>query len=66
MAEKSEVNDVAEMLGAAVVVAVDPAVVLVVDVDLLLQPTNPTRVVAVVANSAARFSETYMRCSSLG
>jgi hypothetical protein len=65
MAEKSEVNDVAEMLGAAVV-AVAPAVVLVVVFDLLLQPTNPTSVAAAVAMRAARFSETSMNCSSLG
>jgi hypothetical protein len=66
MAEKSAVNDDTEMLAAAAVVAVDPAVVFVVFVDLLLQPANPTRVVAAVATRAARLSETYITCSSLG
>jgi hypothetical protein len=66
MAEKSDVNDVAEMLAAgAVVVAPDAAVVVLVVVLDLLQPTNPTRVVAAVARSAARFSDRYIKVPSL-
>jgi hypothetical protein len=59
IAEKSDVNDEAETLAVAVV-EVDPAAVVFVVVDfvLLLQPTSPINVVAAVAASAARFSET--------
>jgi hypothetical protein len=58
MAEKSAVNDAAVMLAAAAVVAVDPAVVAVVElVEDLLQPTIPATVVAAAATRAKRLIE---------